>query len=148
MVFGTNGALAVFSMPSDYVANLQNAIRAMHRCNSRYIESVPVTEKSQGKVTWAGVVDVFDLIWHPTAKRAYAWSYRDGAQTRFVAVLEVPPVDSPQSAVRLNIAATERSRSVKNAGVSQIKSQLSPREIFVTLFRKYLRLNIDAGSTP
>lgn len=135
-------------MPSDYVANLRKAIYAMHRCNSRYIESVPVTERSQGKVTWAGVVDVFDLIWHPTAKRAYAWSYRDGAQTKCVTVLEAPPVDSPQSAVRISIAATRRDQSVKTAGVSQIKSQLLPREIFVTLFRKYLRLNIDAGSTP
>lgn len=93
-------------MPSDYVTNLQKAIRAMHHCNSRYIESVPVTEKFQGKIAWVGVVDVFDLTWHPTAKRAYAWSYRDGTQTKSVTVLEAPPVDSPQSAVKIAIAAS------------------------------------------
>ena len=135
-------------MPSNYVANLQKAIRAMHRCNSRYIESVPVTEKSEGKIVWAGVVDVFDLIWHPTAKRAYAWSYRDGAQTKCVAVLEAPPVDSPQSAVKSTIVETRRFRSVKIAGVAQISRQVSPRDIFMTLFRKYLRWNIDARSAP
>jgi hypothetical protein len=92
-------------MPSDYVANLQKAIRAMHHCNSRYIESVPVTEKFQGQA-WVGVVDVFDLLWHPMAKRAYAWSYRDGTQTKSITVLEAPPVDSPQSAVKITIAAS------------------------------------------
>lgn len=96
-------------MPSDYVVKLQKAIRALHRCNSRYVESVPVTEKFQGQVAWVGVVEVFDLIGHPTAKRAYAWSYRDGKQTKSVAVLEVPPVDSPQSAVKVAIASKSRS---------------------------------------
>jgi hypothetical protein len=39
-------------------------------------------------------------------KRAYAWSYLDGKpdeRTRFVAVLEIPPVDSPQTAVKMAI---------------------------------------------
>jgi len=36
---------------------------------------------------------------------AYAWSYREGDQTRSVSVLEIPPVDSPQSAVKVAIAA-------------------------------------------
>jgi len=126
-------------MPSEYVANLQKAIRAMHRCNSRYIESVSVTQQFEGKIAWAGVVDVFDLIWHPTAKRAYAWSYRDGAQTKSVAVLEAGLVDSPQSAVRITIAATRRERSVKIAGVRQIGTQLSPRDIFLTLYQRVAR---------
>jgi hypothetical protein len=97
-------------MPSDYVASLQKAIRAMHKCGSRYVQSVPVTEKFRGQITWVGTVEIFDLIGHPTAKRAYAWSYRDGTQTKSVAVLEVPPVDSPQSAVKVAIAAKGRSQ--------------------------------------
>jgi hypothetical protein len=49
---------------------------------------------------------VFDLIGHPKAKRAYAWGHLDGAydeRTRFVAVLEIPPVDSAQKAVQVQI---------------------------------------------
>jgi hypothetical protein len=40
------------------------------------------------------------------AKRAYAWSHLDGKndeRTRFVAVLEIPPVESAETAVRVQI---------------------------------------------
>ena len=97
-------------MPSDYIANLQKAVQAMHKCGSRYVQSVPVTEKFRGQIAWVGTVEIFDLIGHPTAKRAYAWSYRDGKQTKSVAVLEVPPVDSPESAVKVAIAAKGRNK--------------------------------------
>ena len=42
----------------------------------------------------------------PKAKRAYAWSHLDGEKdqrTRFVAVLEVPSVESAETAVRVQI---------------------------------------------
>jgi len=48
----------------------------------------------------------FDLTGHPEAKRAYAWSHLDGQndeRTRFVAVLEIPPVVSAETAVRVQI---------------------------------------------
>jgi hypothetical protein len=39
---------------------------------------------------------------HNKAKRSYVWQYEDdNKQTKTVAVLEIPPVDSRQSAVRL-----------------------------------------------
>ena len=53
----------------------------------------------------------FDLVAHPQAKRAYAWSYRDGDQNKTIAVLGIPPVDSPQSAVKASIAAQAKSKS-------------------------------------
>jgi hypothetical protein len=40
------------------------------------------------------------------AKRVYAWSHLDGnkeVRTRFVAVLEIPPVKSAETAVRMQI---------------------------------------------
>jgi hypothetical protein len=43
---------------------------------------------------------------HPKARRAYAWSHLDGKndeRTRFVAVLEIPPVNSAETAVRVQI---------------------------------------------
>jgi hypothetical protein len=49
-------------------------------------------------------------IWWAIQKRnaLYAWSYRDGDQIKSVAVLEIPPVDSPGSAVKVAIAIKGR----------------------------------------
>jgi hypothetical protein len=46
------------------------------------------------------------------AKRCYAWSHLDGAndeRTRFVAVLEIPPVISAETAVRVQIVKDVKS---------------------------------------
>lgn len=61
----------------------------------------------------SGAVCVFDLVGHPTAKRAYAWSHEagEGGKRRFVVVLHAGPVDSPVAAVRAPIVAEHRGRS-------------------------------------
>ena len=67
---------------------------------------MPVKEVFQGKTIWQGDVEVFDLTGHPKAKRAYGWSHPEGADNkgeRFVAVLEILPVDSAQKAVQVQI---------------------------------------------
>jgi hypothetical protein len=54
-------------------------------------------------------VHVFDLEGHPTANRAYAWSYeRPKGKRRFFAVLHVPPVIGPREAVRAAIVAENK----------------------------------------
>jgi hypothetical protein len=90
------------------VKSLQSAIQAMHGCDSRYVESVPVHEVFQGQTAWQGTVEVFNLVGHSKAKRVYAWQYQEGKETKTVAVLEIPPVDSPQTAVKVAIAAKAR----------------------------------------
>jgi len=63
---------------------------------------------------WQGEVEVFDLHGHPKAKRAYAWSHLDGAKgenERFVAVLEIPPVDSAQRAVQVQIVKDVKAKT-------------------------------------
>ncbi|SRR6266576_4637747 len=92
------------------VKRLQEAIKETRRCDSKHVESVPVVEQSEGQTAWEGTVEVFDLIGHPQAKRAYAWSYRDGDKIKSVTILEIPPVDSPQSAVKVAIAAKARAK--------------------------------------
>jgi hypothetical protein len=72
---------------------------------------VPVHEVFRGKTVWRGEVEVFDLTGHPKATRCYAWSHPDGPQNRnekFVAVLEIPPVDSLTKAVRAAIVSQSR----------------------------------------
>ena len=82
------------------ISDLQDAILAMHGCESIYRRTEWVSEAFQGKTAWDGLVSVFKLIDHSKAKYCYAWRYREGNETKSTAVLGIPPVDSPQSAVK------------------------------------------------
>lgn len=91
---------------SDYISRVQVAIMQLHNCSATWRESVPIREVFQGKTIWQGNVEVFDLTGHPKAKRAYGWSHPEGDDNkgeRFVAVLEIPPVVSPETAVKMSI---------------------------------------------
>jgi hypothetical protein len=87
------------------ITKLKDAIRAMYGCESLHVESVTVKEVFEDQTAWEGKIEVFDLVGHPQAKRAYAWSHRDGDQNKTFVVLEIPPVDSPESAVKVAIGA-------------------------------------------
>jgi hypothetical protein len=87
----------------DYIAELQSAILKLHGCTATYLETVAVTETFQGETVWQGEVEVFEILGHPKAKRAYAWGHVAGESDqgrRYVTVLELPPVNSPQTAVK------------------------------------------------
>ena len=92
-----------------YILRLQNAIRRLHRCESTYVAIAPVSESSHSfgdNAVWQGEVVVFEIHGHAQAKRAYGWSYiLESGRVRHVVVLEIPPVTSPQTAVRAGIAA-------------------------------------------
>jgi hypothetical protein len=93
---------------ADYIARLQVAVQQLHNCGAAHAKTVPVTEVFRRQTIWKGEVEVFDLNGHPKAKRAYAWSHRAGKNDegeRFVSVLEIPPVTSPETAVKVAIAA-------------------------------------------
>jgi hypothetical protein len=91
---------------------LLDAIRHMHGVEARWVESVPVREEHDGKTVWDGEVQVFDLVGHPKAARAYAWSHAtDGNRRRFHAVLGLPPVDGPIMAVRTAVLAEYRAQN-------------------------------------
>jgi hypothetical protein len=65
-----------------------------------------VHENFFGQIVWQGEVEVFDLHGHPKAKRCHGWSHIHGEKDdkeRFVAVLEIPPVDSASKAVLVQI---------------------------------------------
>lgn len=91
---------------------LLDAIRHMHGCEARWVASEPVHETHEGKTVWEGEVQVFDLVGHPKAARAYAWSHEtEGGRRRFHAVLGMPPVVSPAMAVRTAALSEYRARS-------------------------------------
>jgi hypothetical protein len=90
----------------DYIAELAEVIRKLHGSEASYVETVPVKETHQGQTVWEGEVEVFDLTDHPTASRVYAWTHETNASDtskRHVTVLHVPPVVSPELAVRASI---------------------------------------------
>jgi hypothetical protein len=80
----------------------------MHRCRAEYVESVPIREEFSSEVVWEGVIEVFNITGNSKAKRCYAWSYLLGPETQFITVLEIPPVDSPVTALRASITAPPR----------------------------------------
>jgi hypothetical protein len=88
-------------------------IRQLHGCDCAWVESAPVHEVFRGETVWKGFVEVFILSGHPKAKKAYAWSHPEGPDDkgeRFIAVLEIPPVESPVTAVRASIMADAKKR--------------------------------------
>lgn len=91
----------------EYIERLQMVMNQLHGCDSKWLESVPVHEVFRGQTVWQGTVEVFALTGHPKAKRAYGWHHRagpDDQDERFVTVLELPPVNSPQTAVKIAAA--------------------------------------------
>lgn len=92
----------------EYRIALADAIRATHGARAVHVETVQVKEVFEGKTAWEGDVEVFFVIGHPKATRCYAWGYRDGEEWAITTVLELPPVVSPQTAVKVAIAAYAR----------------------------------------
>jgi hypothetical protein len=94
-----------------YIEELKAAILNVHGANATHVETVPVTEEFEGETVWQGEVEVFDIRGHAKAKRCYGWGYStNDDQRRYVAVLGLPPVTSPQTAVQAAVVA-----EIKNA---------------------------------
>jgi hypothetical protein len=64
-------------------------------------------------MVWEGIVEVFDLVGHPTAFRVYAWTHDTDDDPdnprRHVTVLHSHPIKSAEDAVRAAIIQEFRS---------------------------------------
>ena len=94
---------------NERLANIQKAVEKAADCPATHLETAAVVEGFGGQIIWQGEVEVFTVDGHAKAKRAYGWQTGDGTDAEFTAVLEIPPVDSPNTAVRASIAAQARS---------------------------------------
>ena len=99
----------------DHFAKSAEAIKTKECCESAYCETVKVREEFEGKIVWDGEVEIFELLNHPKAKRCYAFGYNlkkmisSGLKPDHIfVVLELPPVDTPQKAVRATVAAVAK----------------------------------------
>ena len=90
---------------SERIDKLRDAIETTHKCKARHIRSDPVIEFFRGELVWDGIVETFHLEGHPKAECCYAWLFIENGEPRYTTVLEIPPVDSPGSAVKVAIAS-------------------------------------------
>jgi hypothetical protein len=83
----------------------------LHGYEATYVETARV-EEFQGETIWQGDLKIFELTGQAKAKRGFGWRYvtTDSGGRRYFRVLELPPVDSPQSAVKAAIMS-----EIKNA---------------------------------
>jgi len=105
--------LNVMANKQEYLARLQAAIQQLHDCGANFRETAPVQEVVQGRTLWQGEVEVFDVYGHPRTKVCYAWSHRAGKADKgeqLVAMLQIPPVISPEIAVKVTLAAQGKGR--------------------------------------
>jgi hypothetical protein len=86
-----------------YLDELRENDSPSARIGSTHIQSVPVKESHGGKTVWEGIVEVFELHGRPKATHAYAWAHDANGGKRHVAVFKIPPVVSPETAVRAEI---------------------------------------------
>lgn len=92
---------------SDRIVRIQKAVEKMHGVKAVHSGSVPVALTFQGEPVWNGVVSVFLIDGHPKARRAFAWEIPTEPPD-YVAVLDVPPVKDPDTAVKAYIASLGR----------------------------------------
>lgn len=85
---------------------LRQTVEGLHNCRAIFKKAIRVVETFKGNIVWDGIVAVFNLEDHPVASTCYAWSSPiEGSEKRKIyAVLKLPPVESPEDAVRASIA--------------------------------------------
>jgi hypothetical protein len=94
---------------SERIERIKNAVQQRERCRAKHVQSLRVKEKWIEETVWDGVVETFDLLDHPSAKRAYAWErWEPGKEPRYTVVLGVPPINSANDAVKAAIMAIVR----------------------------------------
>jgi len=99
---------------------LRRAIRRRHGCGSVFVEWASAVGRLKrelevfGRVTSAELevrarVGVFDLVGHPSARRAYAWSGRapGSKRSRYEVVLRLGKIDSPDTALGAVLARSQ-----------------------------------------
>ena len=87
------------------IDEIKLSVERMHSCKASYLEEVAVVEKFGSETVWEGIVYIFEIEGHSQADTCYAWAspIEGSKKYRYYAVLHIPPVDSPEKAVRASI---------------------------------------------
>jgi len=92
------------------IEDIKQAVERLHNCEATHIENVVVLEKFGNKTVWKGVVHVFKIEGHMQTDKCDAWSspIEGSTRRRYYTVLHIPPVDSPEKAVRASIVQDQK----------------------------------------
>lgn len=88
-------------------SDLRAAVEGLYACRATFDRHEDVESYSGDELAWKGRVSVFQIHGNSIASICYAWSepIEGSEKRRFFAVLNAPPVDSPEAAVRASIMA-------------------------------------------
>ena len=89
---------------------LKSMVENLHNCRAKHREQVWVIEQYEDQTVWEGPVEIFNIEGHSQATICYAWSspIEGSKKRRFYAVLHIPPVESPEDAVRASIVRNHK----------------------------------------
>ena len=92
-------------MHNSETEDIKQAVERLHNCKALHLEDIAVIEQFASETVWKGIVYVFKIEGNPKAVKCYAWSspIKGSKKRRYYAVLKVPPIDSPEKAVRASI---------------------------------------------
>jgi hypothetical protein len=113
---------------SKRIDNLRQLIEKSENCRATHLTSSVVRERLEDakKPVWEGVVETLQLDNHPIAKRAYAWESpaaptREKPEPEFTVVLGLPPVNSPQDAVKVAVVGAIKKMLRQSQAISDAK---------------------------
>jgi hypothetical protein len=97
------------------INDVKETVERLHSCKAFFIEDVAVIEKFGSKTIWNGIVHIFRIEGNPKANICYAWSspIKDSKKRRYYTVLHIPPIDSPEKAVRASIVQDRKTGKLK-----------------------------------
>jgi hypothetical protein len=101
---------------------LEEAVRALHGCEAPYTRTVHVNEALEGVTLWHGLMMVFELVGHPEPECCYASMSRNGEHVETFAVLQLPLVTTPASALQFAFASKAEQKQ------SSFQSEVLERE--------------------
>lgn len=99
----------------DNIDELKKIIERLHKCKASYLDKITIMEKYGQKTVWQGIVHIFKISDHPQVDTCYAWSspIEGSTKRRYYTVLKIPPIDSPEKAVRATIARDYKQNKFK-----------------------------------
>jgi hypothetical protein len=94
-------------MPESLRNSIEQAVRKAQGCAWSHAGTFFVEEIVKGQPHKVAV-EIFQLQGHPEATQAFAWAWDDDGERRYIGVLSMPPIDTPQDAVRAAIASRDQ----------------------------------------
>lgn len=93
---------------------LCKAVDRSHSCTAEYQYTVTVKETFKDQTAWEGDVHIYKLEDHPDTDTCYAWAspVEGSEKQKIYAVLYIPPIDSPEKAVKASIVNDYKQRDI------------------------------------